>query len=201
MPKVKIDRTDLGLAFGLNEADVTAYLDCETGAVVYVEEYVLHQVDDLVLDAETLEEVLAAIQAKPDLHDHERQQFIETAQVGWDNQERYRPIPRQDSREGYEDMEDFISTLEDARLRELLETAIQGRGAFRRFKDTLQRYPKVQESWFAFQDKREKQRILEWLTDEGIEAEFKIARPGKSAGEGRRSVTKMITSGKIRNRI
>ena len=38
-------------------------------------------------------------------------------------------------------MEDFIATVRNPHLRELLEVAIMGRGAFRRFKDVLYNYP------------------------------------------------------------
>ena len=51
-------------------------------------------------------------------------------------------------------------SVEDEHLRELLEVAIQGAGAFRRFKDVLFRYPSAQENWFKFRDERELQRML-----------------------------------------
>jgi hypothetical protein len=47
---------------------------------------------------------------------------------------RYVAAPQADSHEGYRDMEDFISTVKDERLLDRLWQAIQGRGAFRRFK-------------------------------------------------------------------
>jgi hypothetical protein len=40
-----------------------------------------------------------------------------------------------DSSEAYCDMEDFIASVPDPRARDLLERAIAGRGAFRRFTD------------------------------------------------------------------
>jgi hypothetical protein len=49
-------------------------------------------------------------------------------------------IPKQDSRDGYQDMQEYIWSLEDEHLRELLEVAIQGSGAFRRFKDVLSKW-------------------------------------------------------------
>lgn len=51
-------------------------------------------------------------------------------------------------------MEDFIATMEDEHLAELLEVAIQGKGAFRRFKDVLARYSEEREVWFRFKDER-----------------------------------------------
>jgi hypothetical protein len=72
------------------------------------------------------------------------------------------------SHEGYGDMEDFIALVRDPRARELLERAIEGRGAFRRFKDTLFEFPELREAWFRFHDVRMDRRALEWLVDEGL---------------------------------
>ena len=47
--------------------------------------------------------------------------------------------------------------------------AIDGKGAFRRFKDTLLRYPSERERWFAFKDDLSRQRAAEWLADYDIE--------------------------------
>ena len=75
------------------------------------------------------------------------------------------PIP---SQEAYGDMEDFIRRVRDLRLRELLARAIAGRGAFRRFKDTLQEHPELRRSWFAFHDARMERRAIEWLAGRGL---------------------------------
>ena len=69
-------------------------------------------------------------------------------------------------------MQEYIGSLEDEHLRALLEIAIQGSGAFRRFKDVLYRYPEAQENWFKFRDAREYQRMLDWVASEDIEPEF-----------------------------
>jgi len=66
-------------------------------------------------------------------------------------------------------MEAFIETVASPHLQELLEVAINGRGAFGRFKDVLVRYPDERERWFAFKDARMRERVREWLMDEGIE--------------------------------
>jgi len=50
----------------------------------------------------------------------------------------------------------------------LLEVAIRGKGAFRRFKDVLEGYPEEMERWFSFKDDRLRERALEWLDDIGI---------------------------------
>lgn len=58
---------------------------------------------------------------------------------------RYERIPKVESHEGYDDMQDFIATIENEHLTELLEVAINGKGAFRRFKDVLLNYPEERE--------------------------------------------------------
>jgi predicted nucleotidyltransferase len=75
------------------------------------------------------------------------------------------PIP---SHEGYQDMQDFIERVRNPQARDLLERAIAGRGAFRRFKDTLPDFPELREAWFRFHDARLERRAIQWLVDEGI---------------------------------
>ena len=82
--------------------------------------------------------------------------------------DRYERIPKAESHEGYKDMVDFIATVEDEHLAELLEVAINGKGAFRRFKDVLLNYPEESERWFRFKDDRMEERALEWLDDIGV---------------------------------
>lgn len=73
-----------------------------------------------------------------------------------------------DSREAYEDLADFVDRVRDPRARNLLERAITGRGAFRRFKDTLFDFPELRALWFRFHDVRMERRAIEWLADEGL---------------------------------
>jgi hypothetical protein len=87
------------------------------------------------------------------------------------------PLP---SSVGYADMEDFIAGVRDPRARDRLERAIAGRGAFRRFKDTLFDYGQLRTAWFAFHDARGEQRAIEWLLEQDLvdsaAAERAIAR-------------------------
>lgn len=75
------------------------------------------------------------------------------------------PLP---SSEGYGDMEDFIARVPDRRAAAVLERAIAGRGAFRRFKDTLFEFPELREAWFRFSDTRMRGRAIGFLVDEGL---------------------------------
>ena len=75
------------------------------------------------------------------------------------------PVP---SHESYRHMEDFVERVHDPRARDLLARAIAGRGAFRRFKDTLFDFPELRQAWFKFHDARMERRALDWLAAEGV---------------------------------
>lgn len=70
--------------------------------------------------------------------------------------------------ESYQDLVDFIALVRDPKARDLLERAISGRGAFRRFKDALFDFPQLREAWFKFHDGRFERRALRWLADKGL---------------------------------
>jgi hypothetical protein len=80
---------------------------------------------------------------------------------------RWLEVPREGSSGGYGDMIAFIDTLSDPRLVERLEDAIRGRGAFRRFRDVLSRFPDEFTRWHVFSDERQRGRARAWLADEG----------------------------------
>lgn len=48
-----------------------------------------------------------------------------------------------------------------------LEIAIDGRGAFRRFKDVIARWPDEQDRWYAFSDERKRGRARACLAFKG----------------------------------
>ena len=81
----------------------------------------------------------------------------------------YASIPDIAPHEGYKDMEDFIETVKDVNLKEKLCIAINGKGAFRRFKDVLLPYQKERERWFTFKNAKTLEKVNEWLEEEGIE--------------------------------
>jgi disulfide oxidoreductase YuzD len=85
------------------------------------------------------------------------------------SKERYRYLPNAESQVGYEDMKEYIETVKGANLKEKLSIAISGSGAFRRFKDVLNSYPKERERWFKFKDEKVMERVNEWLDEKGIE--------------------------------
>jgi hypothetical protein len=66
-------------------------------------------------------------------------------------------------------MADFAGTITDDRVARRLARAIQGKGAFRRFKDELhEEYPDLLPAWYAFREMRAKRRAVQWLADNSL---------------------------------
>jgi len=82
---------------------------------------------------------------------------------------RYQEIPVRFSSEGYNLMVEFVEGLTDSRVQRELHSAMDGKGAFRRFKDVLRNYPEVEKEWFKFKAERNKEKVREWLESIGIE--------------------------------
>jgi hypothetical protein len=145
--QVAIDWDDLEIAFVSRMDDWAPYLDLRTGKVHAVPTSGLH--DDVpggvegILSNEAIDTGLAE---------------------GW-----LLPIEPVESSEEYDWMVQFAGTIADPRLRELLEVALGGHGAFRRFKDVLARSPKERARWFAFPDECLRNAMLDWLTAHEIE--------------------------------
>lgn len=78
------------------------------------------------------------------------------------------------SREQYRWMERFIPMVDEGELRTKLVQAIDGKGAFRRFKDVLMSYSADRERWFAFRSERLRTFMEAWLTAHAVKA---TARP------------------------
>ena len=69
----------------------------------------------------------------------------------------------------YQDMVDFSQGISDRAAGERLSRMLEGKGAFRRFKNELyQRHPELLPAWHALRDARARVRAVQWLADEGL---------------------------------
>jgi len=69
----------------------------------------------------------------------------------------------------YQDMVEFTDRISDERTRDRLYRALDGKGAFRRFKDALhERHPHLLPIWYDFRDLRAKRRAIDWLVDNSL---------------------------------
>ncbi len=85
------------------------------------------------------------------------------------------------SREQYRWMERFIPMIDEGELRTKLAQAIDGKGAFRRFKDVLMSFGPERERWFTFRSERLRTFMEAWLSAHAIKA---IERPQWADGPG-----------------
>ncbi len=166
---LKVNLEDLKDAFSSAFDEMRHYFDLETGEVILVTSDTRHQLEALLetTESETVEAVNEAIQSE-NIPGWQKDFLYSAVLVEFGFNSRFIEIPQTDSRQGYEDMEFFIETVTNRYLRELLQVAIRGKGAFRRFKDVLATYPQERERWFQFHDERLHQRVLDWLEMEGI---------------------------------
>jgi hypothetical protein len=86
-----------------------------------------------------------------------------------DNIENYVRIEPASSREQYRWMERFVASVVEEALRERLIISIDGKGAFRRFKDVLLAYPAERERWFSYRADLLHWHVHNWLDTHHIE--------------------------------
>lgn len=139
--QLPIDLQELCFIFEDSSSEHRSYLDLETGEII--------RIFDDITDSD------------------EKEELDDKVEEGFG--ERYITIPNAESYDGYQDMEDFIETEKEVKLKEKLYNAIARKGAFRRFKDVLNSYPKERERWFKFKDEKVMERVNEWLEEEGVE--------------------------------
>jgi hypothetical protein len=84
-----------------------------------------------------------------------------------DDEDRWLYVESQGSRDGYRDMERFIATVKDPEIADRLQIAITGKGAFRRFKDVLARWPEELARYFLLCEERQRGRARSWLAGKG----------------------------------
>jgi len=173
MKRLTIDWGELLAAFEDTFLEVNYYLDTETGEVLMVMDETRSQLERIsethydpdAPDDFDIEKVLAQVS----LSDWEKEGVKTADFVEVNYGSRVISIPQTSSHEGYDEMRDFIATIQDGRLASRLERATHGRGAFGRFRDILGQHLAEEQRWYAFQENRAQQRILEWLAEEGIE--------------------------------
>ena len=123
----------------------------------------LEMVDDMnrvFFDTETNETVY--------LSEFDPELTADTAELMEANPSRFIPLPEQREINEYGMMEDFIDALPDGEKKYTLAMSINGRGAFRRFKDTVRHYG-LEQQWYAFRDKAYARVARRWCEDNDVE--------------------------------
>lgn len=119
----------------------TSFWDIKTGKTVYL-------VDPLMTDMTEEDKVLAAT--------------IEDAP------ERFLRFPTKHEIHQYRIMEDFIAQLSPGKAQEELVHTIRGKGAFRRFKQSV-RYHGLEQRWYDYLAESYRKLAIRWCEEKGLE--------------------------------
>ncbi|WP_084797891.1 UPF0158 family protein [Neobacillus mesonae] len=139
------------MGFSLDES--TAFLNNETGEIVWVTSEELNAVEE----TEALEDL-------PEW----QQKELEFAFDIVENPEKYQRLPDKYEIDEYRIMENFCLNVEDDYKRGTLIKIIKRKGAFRRFKVQADKFGIIHE-WYSFRDKCYKETAKEWCESFGIE--------------------------------
>ena len=121
---------------------------------------------DYYYNSETREIIMYA---DPMITGIDQSDFLEDLEADVDN--KYIQLPTKFDVNDYDMMESFIWSIKDEKMQNELEEAIRGRGAFRRFKDKIQKFA-LEEQWFSYRDNAYKRIAIEWCENHNIEYEL-----------------------------
>jgi len=174
--KLEIDFDEIQKAMeDISRDSFDYYLDRETGEVIPFSEELLQKVQAKLYacDSEEIGDDIEYIEydEEPEELPEWMEDEVELAlEILLDEKDRYVRVPERSNAAAFESMAKFIGTVEDPVLAEELTAALNGKGAFRRFKNVLVGHPKKRKRWHGFNAKEMKKEIVGWLHSIGIEA-------------------------------
>jgi len=84
--------------------------------------------------------------------------------------EHYRPVGIVPSPIQYIWLNSFIQNIEEDELKASLQRAIDGKGAFRRFKDALSTHEEARRAWFEYRDLCLRKWLWDWVAEQGVQS-------------------------------
>lgn len=149
------------------------FIDTVTGEVITFSEEILTEVKSKLYngDNEEIGDDIEYIEfdKEPDLPDWMLDEIDLALEILFDEEGKFTRIPERNTHAAYKTMNEFIETVKDSELKEKLVNALNGKGAFRKFKDALIDFPKERKRWHGYNAKAMKGEIAEWLKTIGIE--------------------------------
>jgi len=149
MAKV-VSLRDIVDALDAPSQETETFLDRETGEIIYVTED-----DQVALEAPDPD----------DIPEWQRAHLAKLREVL--NTDRLVQLPNSYEIHEWSIMERFCGTVADAQARDQLFESIQGRGAFRMFRSTLERFG-LREQWYAYRRSAFEEIVEEWLEANNI---------------------------------
>lgn len=150
MKEITLTKTrfqELVFAYEDNNLEHSYFLDVETGEVEFMSDCI--DIDDEL--SLTIEEAFG---------------------------DKYVRVPKIESSEAFEEMVEFGESITDKTTRNTILNSLEGnKGVFRRFKDTLTRFPEERDRWFVFKEERNMKRLREELEYESIKINIEDDKP------------------------
>lgn len=175
MKKINVDFDEIQKAMEDVVRDSFDYfLDLETGEVMTFSEEIFREIKARLYDDEygEIEDDIEYMEfdEEPEIPDWMTDEMEMVLEILLDESGRYIRIPERQAHVAYQSMRDFIQTVGDPLLKEELSSALNGKGAFRKFKDVLIQFPGERKQWHGYNAKAMKKEGIEWLKSLGIEA-------------------------------
>jgi hypothetical protein len=174
MKKLTIDFNEIQKAMEDISRDAFEYfLDIERGDVIILSGDIIDRAQQVL--EESFDEDLTDYEEVEFDEEHEIPEWMEeeielALNILINERDRYVRIPERDPQNGYTTMTEFTERLDNIQLKEKLRHIMDGKGAFRRFKDALQKYPEAKKLWYGFNAKANREVIETWLKTLSIEA-------------------------------
>jgi len=151
------------------------FFDTETGEVIAFSEEIVKGIKSRLFDDtdeyEEADEEFEYVEydEEPDIPGWMLDEVELALEILLDESGRYMRIPERSSNEAYRSMAEFIEKVENPLLKNELAESLDGRGAFRKFKDALVPHPKERKRWHGYNAKVMKRQITEWLRSIDVE--------------------------------
>ncbi len=167
--KLKIELKELIFALENHSWESQYYLDSKTGDIILVTDDTGCTLDKMLGETDKIDDPeWSTLFAQNNLQDWEQAEVRDAYRVKM-APSRYVPIEPDEPYDSYNDMEAFIDSVPEGDLQVQLADSIRGKGAFRRFKDTLSAYLAEEARWFSFEEARMRQRAIEFLSEHSIQ--------------------------------
>ncbi|AZV59051.1 UPF0158 family protein [Clostridium sp. AWRP] len=155
MKKVKLE--DIIEAMELVNDDSNYYYNKMTGEITYVDDETRRLAEDCSMED---------LESLPDWQRDDVRAAIDVEE----NRNYYIALPSKFDINEYDIMVEFCYSLDNDKVSNRLLSVLNGKGAFRRFKDTTFRL-NVEEKWYEFRDEALRKIALDWCSCNRIEIE------------------------------
>jgi hypothetical protein len=179
MRKIRLKWDEFTLAWDVAGHDGRAYVDLDNAAVVVIVSEAADRLDRL--DGQDIEGAIEDM----DLRDWEAEELRAAAAISARLDNGVVAISSDILQSTHGDLRDFAATVADAKTRRALEAAMNGRGAFRRFRDEVEQHFRERKRWYDFAEERQRQRATKWLASLGVEVDWILPPPPPPAPDPR----------------